>query len=182
MLPFFGVLSPVTWVLSWCGWIWVLGGASLALFGSVRRRNWWSVSVFGALAVLAGSGLWALGLPQSSPDGQFRQHRNELGRLAADYRAGRLTWGEEADSALPLRLRFASIDGRAYRRCGTTDSDAEPPLCALYLPAWQNWRAENGTGIAYYPREPGPDAAIMTAAGDIGVPVKELGDGWWWVD
>ncbi|TDC39170.1 hypothetical protein E1211_04845 [Micromonospora sp. 15K316] len=71
---------------------------------------------------------------------------------------------------MPWRLTYLSIDGQAHRRGG-----------ALYLPVWQDWRAESGVGLAYFPTSPNPDTLIATASGDMGHPVRYLGDGWWWV-
>jgi hypothetical protein len=176
------VLSYVTWTVSWLGWACVIGVPAVVLIRRARQRTWRSASVFGGLLVVGGLGLWTVGFPQASPEGQFRQHRNDLARLAADYRAGRIAANEDTDVGLPLRLRFMSIDGHAHRRCRDAEQLSEPAACPLYLPAWQNWRAESGTGFAYYPTEPGPQASLVTAAGDVGVPVRELGDGWWWVD
>jgi hypothetical protein len=46
---------------------------------------------------------------------------------------------------------------------------------------WQDWRAENGGGIAYFSTPPTVDTTIATAAGDVGSPTRPLGDGWWLV-
>jgi hypothetical protein len=40
---------------------------------------------------------------------------------------------------------------------------------------------EVGVGFAYFPVAPGPDASIATAEGDAGIPTRQIGDGWWWV-
>ncbi|MEU4677789.1 hypothetical protein [Micromonospora sp. NPDC023737] len=66
-------------------------------------------------------------------DSQFRLHRSRLAELAAGYRVGELA----PDVALPWRLRYLSIDGQAHERDG-----------ALYLPVWQDWRAESGVSLA----------------------------------
>jgi hypothetical protein len=177
VLPLFGVLSMVTWSLISLCWLWVivvpvLAAGVLAWHGAVRPAV-----VLSLLAVLTGAALWTLGLPQCTPEGQFRQHRGDLARLAADYRAGRV----DGDTALPWRLRFLSVDGQAHRRCGLADPQTGRKDCALFLLLWQNWRAESGIGFAYYPTRPGPDASIVTAEGDVGEPVRELGEGWWLV-
>ena len=75
-----------------------------------------------------------------------------------------------------------SIDFQSHDRCAMTYRQTERKDCALFLLAWQDWRAEDGVGFAYYPTQPGPEASLMTAAGDVGRPARELGDGWWWVD
>ncbi|WP_446218643.1 hypothetical protein [Micromonospora sp. IBHARD004] len=70
-----------------------------------------------------------------------------------------------------------------HRRCDGRDPASEALTnCALYLTAWQNWRGESGVGFAFYPTPPRPDTLLATAMGDMGSPVRELGDGWWWVE
>jgi hypothetical protein len=172
-LPVFGVLSTATWSLTSLSWMWVivvpiLGAGRLAWHRRVRLAV-----VLTLLTVLTGAALWAWGPPRRTPEGQFRQHRSDLARLADDYRAGRI----DDDTALPWRLRFLSIDGLAHPRCGFGHKD-----CALFLLMWQDWRHESGMGFAYYPTPPGPEAAIVTAEGDVGQPVRDLGAGWWLVD
>jgi hypothetical protein len=178
VLPVFGVLSPVTCPAIWAGWLWVIGVPSVAAIGLAGRRAWWPAASVGALAVLAAAGLWTVGPPELTPGGQFRQHRSDLARLAGDYRTGLF----DGDRVLPWRMRSLSIDGQAHQRCGSSDPVIGRRDCALYLPAWQDWRAQSGAGFAYYPTGPGPDASIVTAAGDTGKPSHELGDGWWWVE
>jgi hypothetical protein len=178
VLPVFGVLSPVTCSAIWAGWLWVIGVPVVAAIRLAARQVWWPAASVSTLAVLAAAGLWTVGPPELTPEGQFRQHRGDMQRLAAGFRIGLF----DGDGALPWRMRSLSIDGHAHRRCGFTEMVVGRRDCALYLPAWQDWRAESGTGFAYYPTGPGPDASIVTAAGDIGKPSRELGDGWWWVE
>jgi hypothetical protein len=175
VLPLFGVLSTVTWALVSLCWLWVVGVPVLVAGRLVRRRAVRPMVAWSLVAVLAGALLWTLGPPHRTPEGQFGQHRGDLLRLAADYRAGRIGGG----TALPWRLRFLSVDGQAHRRCGSADPPTGRKDCALFLLLWQDWRAESGTGLAYYPTRPRPDASIVTAEGDIGTPVRELGAGWW---
>ena len=177
VLPFFGVVSPVTWTVTGLCWLWVLGAPlAAAVVLTLRRARRWAAGL-AALGVLAVAAPAAVRPPAPTPEIQFRLHRGDLTALAADFRAGWLT----GDVDLPWRMRFLSIDGQAHRRCGETDERGRKQ-CALYLQMWQDWRAENGGGLAYYPDAPGPDAAIATASGDIGGPVRALGDGWWWID
>jgi hypothetical protein len=176
VLPLFGVLSVVTWSVIVASWLWVIGVAVDAAVGLTRRGARWWAAGWSMVAVLAAVGMWMAGWPHLTAEGYFRHHRHDLALLAAEYRAGRLG----ADTSLSLRLRSMSSDGQAHHRC---DISGEPPDarkdCALFLLAWQDWRGESGFGFAYYPTRPGPDALIMTAAGDAGHPVRELGDGWW---
>jgi hypothetical protein len=177
VLPLFGVLSMVTWSLIWLCWLCVTVVPTLAAGRLAWRRAVRPAVVWSLFAVLAEIALWTVGLPQRTAEGQFRQHRGDLAQLAADYQAGRIG----GDAALPWPLRFLSVDGRAHRRCGSADPQTGRKDCALFLLLWQDWRAESGIGFAYYPTRPGPDASIVTADGDIGAPVRELGEGWWLV-
>ena len=51
----------------------------------------------------------------------------------------------------------------------------------LFVQVWQNWRAESGTGFAYFTGPPAAGTMISTASGDLGEPLREVGDGRWWV-
>ncbi|MEU4243305.1 hypothetical protein [Actinoplanes sp. NPDC026619] len=51
----------------------------------------------------------------------------------------------------------------------------------LFVQLWQDWRAESGTGLAYFAEPPTTPTPITTASGDLGHPKREVGDGWWWV-
>jgi hypothetical protein len=80
---------------------------------------------------------------------------------------------------LPLRMRYLSLDGRAHMQhiyVGDRTHDV------LYIPVWQNWRHEDGVGLAHFVGPPPADAVLMTADGDGAGPIRPLGDGWWWVE
>lgn len=143
----------------------VLVSTTAVLVAGVRRS--WGVAVV-SLA-LAAAGVVAAPRP-SSPveyvDRQYRDHRAALSALARDYRAGRL----DGTLTLPAGVRDLCPSGFAY---------ASPT--ALFVQMWQNWRAESGTGLAYFARPPAPGTMIQTADGDQGQPQREVGDGWWWV-
>ncbi|MFC4012988.1 hypothetical protein ACFOY2_37575 [Nonomuraea purpurea] len=64
----------------------------------------------------------------------------------------------------------------------SVDGDVQAQERGLYLPIYVDWRAKNGSGIAYFRRPPSDDYLIQTAAGDLGRPTRDLGDGWWWVE
>lgn len=178
VLPLFGVVSPITWTLTWISWLWVIAVPALMAIRRGPRTAWPLPVLLTLLSLLAGALLWLVKPPALTVEGYYRLHRDQLAALADDYRAGPTT----APVELSLRSRPLSIDGRAYHRCGLTDPDTGDQPCALYLPLWQNWRAEQAAGIAYYPTPPGPDASLATASGDIGGPIRHLGDGWWLVD
>ncbi|SIQ81338.1 hypothetical protein [Micromonospora avicenniae] len=164
--PLLDVLSLLALpVLAGCWLLAVSTSVAALVVLLVRRAYVWAA---GALALAIGSGLilQTTDWERAYVDSQFRLHRSQLAELAAGYRVGE----PPPDVALPWRLRYLSIDGQAHERDG-----------ALYLPVWQDWRAESGVGLAYFPTSPTPDAVIATASGDKGKPVRYLGDGWWWI-
>ncbi|WP_346538637.1 hypothetical protein [Micromonospora sp. DPT] len=162
--PLYNAMSLLALLVTAACWLLAVGGSVAALVALLRRRAYgWAA---GALVVALGFGLLieATNWERRYVDSQFRLHRTQLAELAASHRAGTLP----PDAVLPWRLRYLSIDGRAHRRDES-----------LYLPVWQDWRAENGVGFGYFPTSSG--TLIATASGDIGCPVRYLGDGWWWV-
>nr|GID84100.1 hypothetical protein Ade03nite_30240 [Actinoplanes derwentensis] len=99
-------------------------------------------------------------------DHRYRLHRAALAELAEGYRAGRLN----GELTLPADMRSLCPSGFAY---------ADPTV--LFVQLWQNWRAESGTGLAYFAEPPTEPTPVTTASGDLGYPKREVGDGWWWV-
>lgn len=99
-------------------------------------------------------------------DYRYQLHRAALGELVEGYRAGRL----DGELTLPADMRSLCPSGFAY---------ASPTV--LFVQLWQNWRAESGTGLAYFAEPPTGPTPITTASGDLGYPKREVGDGWWWV-
>lgn len=99
-------------------------------------------------------------------DHQYRSHRAALAALAGEYRAGRLN----GRLTLPPEVRSLSPSAYAY---ASRD--------VLFVQMWQNWRAESGTGLAYFTTPPTAQTVVATAEGDFGRPQREVGDGWWWV-
>ncbi|MEV4813336.1 hypothetical protein [Micromonospora avicenniae] len=164
--PLLDALSLLALLVMAACWLLAVNGTVAALVVLLRRRAY--VWAAGALIVALGSGLilQKANWERAYVDSQFRLQRSQLAELAAGYRVG----GLPTDVALPWRLRYLSIDGQAHQRDG-----------ALYLPIWQDWRAESGVGLAYFKTSPSPDTVIATAFGDMGHPVRYLGDGWWWV-
>ncbi|MEV4641051.1 hypothetical protein AB0J80_27285 [Actinoplanes sp. NPDC049548] len=175
-VPVFGVLSPVTWTMAYLGWLGAILGPAYGALRSARIRGltptvmWWCLWVVLAVAILT-----MLRPPVLTVDDLYQRHRADLDQLAAEYRAE----GIGEDRALPLRLRFLAVDGQAHLRCTSRDPDRG---CGVYLMLWQDWRAEAGFGIAYFPVRPNSEVRITTASGDSGGPTRELGKGWWLVE
>jgi hypothetical protein len=153
--------------------IWLAGLVSAALVSTAviltacSRRSWGVALVSLALAA---TGVVVTTRHDSRGDYidyQYRTHRTALIKLAQDYRAGRL----DDNLILPPDVRSLSPSGFAY--AGRT---------VLFVQMWQDWRAESGTGLAYFIDPPTAETDITTASGDLGKPQREVGDGWWWVE
>jgi hypothetical protein len=140
--------------------------STAAVLIACARRSW---AIAGTTLALAAACIvvvtWHSG-DGDYVDYEYRTHRSGLAALAADYRAGRL----QGDVSLPPAVKGLSPSGFAY----ATDT-------TLFVQMWQNWRAESGTGLAYFADPPSRDATVTTAEGDTGHPRREVGDGWWWV-
>lgn len=88
VLPTFGVLSPVTWSMIWAGWLVSIVMPGVPAMRLAARRSWCQSASAGVLTMLAVAGLWTVGSPQLTPEGQFRQHRGDLARLAGTTERG----------------------------------------------------------------------------------------------
>lgn len=97
-------------------------------------------------------------------EGQVWLHRDAFAELAADHEHHRTL-------AVPGWMEYLSIDGQV-----------RPQRDVLYLPVFEDWRAESGRGIAHIPGSDGRGTTIQTASGDLGSATRDLGDGWWWVE
>lgn len=183
-----GVLSCAGWLLLIPAW-WLAGtpplvgsfvgrGISLVavlfavfvslaaiLFACVRRS--WGVAVVSLCLAAAALVVVSRQDSQVYPvDHRYQLHRAALAELADDYRAGRLN----GELSLPADLRSLCPSGFAYA-----------DRAVLFVQLWQNWRAESGTGLAYFAEPPTEPTPVTTASGDFGYPEREVGDGWWWV-
>ncbi|WP_433381557.1 hypothetical protein ACQPZX_17325 [Actinoplanes sp. CA-142083] len=131
------------------------------------KRSWMVVLVSVALAATGVVVCIRLISHTHSIDSRYRAHRAALAELAQQYVDGHL----DGMLTLPPGLRSLSPSGFAY---------ASPT--ALFVQTWQNWRAESGTGLAFFAATPTAQTTIATASGDAGQPQREVGDGWWWVE
>ncbi|MEO3854563.1 hypothetical protein [Acrocarpospora sp. B8E8] len=98
-------------------------------------------------------------------DSQFRFHRDEFAALVAENELNR-------PLTVPWWMKYFSLDGQVRQQGG-----------GLYLPVFvEPWRAESGRGIAYLRHPPTSEMIIKIATDDFGRPVRDLGNGWWWVE
>ncbi|WP_145831023.1 hypothetical protein [Actinoplanes teichomyceticus] len=151
-------------------WLAILLTAALVsttvILAACVRRSW---GVAWASLALAATGVVVTARHDPQDDYieyQYHTHRTALIELARDYRAGRLA----GDLTLPPGVRSLSPSGFAYA-----------DRTVLFVQMWQDWRAESGTGLAYFADPPTAETSITTASGDRGQPQREVGDGWWWV-
>jgi hypothetical protein len=175
------LMVPVLWLaqgppfggsyLSQAIWLAVLLGAGLisaaAVLTACLRRSWGVAVVTLALAVTGVVVTTRNHAQGDYIDHEYRAHRTALSELAQDYRAGRL----DGSLTLPHDLDSLCPSGFAYAS-----------RTVLFVQMWQNWRAESGTGLAYFAAPPAADTSVTTASGDRGRPQRQVGDGWWWVE
>ncbi|XVU22817.1 hypothetical protein ACQPZJ_36930 [Actinoplanes sp. CA-054009] len=153
--------------INWAGLLFAALVSITVIVKAARRRSW-AVALASLLLATTGAIFTAREKPQlGGIDYQYRAHRTQLADLARDYRAGRL----HGELRLPSGLRSLCPSGFAY----ANDT-------VLFVQAWQDWRAESGTGFAYFPTPPTEPTWVTTAWGDSGRAHRPAGDGWWWVE
>ncbi|MFI6458274.1 hypothetical protein ACIBF6_42845 [Streptosporangium amethystogenes] len=146
-------------------WIWAALWSFVAVMTYLSSRAYGQSFVTLVIAVTLGAIIWTTDWKTVYIDSQFWLHREEFATLVAENESGR-------PLTVPWWLEYLSIDGQVRQ---------QGPI--LYLPVFEDsWRAETGSGIAHLPDLPTSETTVQTAAGDIGSPVRDLGNGWWWVE
>lgn len=107
---------------------------------------------------------------------QVTTHREELRALAEAFDRGQVADGAK----LPRSLHTMATDDVAHVWSVDRGDPRERPV--LFIQTWQDWRAENGVGLAYLGSQPDAAMWVRTAEGDGGHPERDMGDGWWWVE
>ncbi|MFI6324597.1 hypothetical protein ACIBG8_44215 [Nonomuraea sp. NPDC050556] len=157
-LPITRELTFLSLLILVFAWLWVIVWNAKVWLSFLRLKQY--AFFIGALIVGTGLGAfvrtadWNTAFVQTN----FWLHRDSLRHLAEDFDNGR-----------PLTVP-------AWMGWFTMNGEVRPQGNTLYLPVWEDWRAETGVGIAYRPQ-----GVLQTAAGDLGHARWELGDGWWWV-
>ncbi|MGW5162400.1 hypothetical protein ACWEPN_43595 [Nonomuraea wenchangensis] len=159
-MGWFGALFVVAF-----GWMWGGLWTFIAVLLRLSVRAYARAVVVLVVAAVVGAGVWVVDWRAVFVDGVVWAGRDAFGELAADYRGGRPV---EA----PRWMAYVSVGGevRVLDR-------------GLYLPVLvDEWRGESGAGIAYLGLSPSAGRLVPTAEGGMGRPVRDLGDGWWWVE
>ncbi|MFF5211690.1 hypothetical protein [Streptosporangium sp. NPDC000396] len=145
-------------------WLWAALWSFTMVMSYLSRKAY--VRAFAALviAMAVGGAIWTTDWKAVYVDSQFWLHRDEFSALAAAY-------DSHESLVAPWWMKYLSIDGQVQDQGD-----------ALYLPVFEDWRAETGVGIAYLPNPSDSETVVQTAAGDLGRPARDLGNGWWWVE
>ncbi|MDP9863368.1 MULTISPECIES: hypothetical protein [Streptosporangium] len=161
-------LFRVSWLLAGLAlsvsWLWAVLWSFAAVMSHLSLKAYIRAFVILVSAVTLGAAVWATDWKTVYVDSQFWLHRDEFAALAAAH-------DNHEPLVVPWWMKYLSKDGQAWDQGDV-----------LYLPVFEDWRAETGAGIAYLPGPPDSRMIIQTAAGDLGIPVRALGDGWWWVE
>jgi hypothetical protein len=159
--------SFVGWSISLLAVLFAALVSTAAILIACVRRSWGVAAVSLCLAAVAVVVVSRQDSQAYPVDYRYRLHRAALAELVEGYRAGRL----DGELTLPADVRSLCPSGFAY---------ATPTV--MFVQLWQNWRAESGTGLAYFAVPPTKPTPITTASGDLGYPKREVADGWWWVE
>ncbi|MFB9209021.1 hypothetical protein ACFFV7_48100 [Nonomuraea spiralis] len=145
-------------------WAWAVlwSFAAVMTYLSLKRHVRSFVTL--TIAALLGVVIFRIDWQTLYIDGQFWLHRDEFAALVAEHESGR-------PLTVPWWMKYLSMDGQVQQQGEV-----------LYLPVFEDWRAETGSGIAHLPAPPTSRTLVQTASGDLGSPVRDLGDGWWWVE
>ncbi len=163
-IPVFRVSELFAWLAIMAVWLWVISRSVAVVVTCLFLKDYGRCVAVLLLALGAGAVVRTADWEPLYAEGQVWLHRDAFAELASDY-------DNHRPLTVPGWMEYLSIDGRVR-----SQDDA------LYLPVFEDWRAESGRGIAYVPGSGGRGATVRTASGDLGSATRELGDGWWWVE
>ncbi|MEU5867379.1 hypothetical protein ABZ815_39840 [Nonomuraea sp. NPDC047529] len=163
-LPMFQTIWWFSKLVTTAAWLWAALWSFTAVMASLSLKAHARSFVMLTITVFLGAVIFRADWQTLYIDSQFWLHGDEFAALVAENENGR-------PLTVPWWMEYLSLDGQV-RQQGEV----------LYLPVFEDWRAESGRGIAHLPGPPTPKTIIQTAAGDMGFPVRDLGDGWWWVE
>ncbi|MEU1386079.1 MULTISPECIES: hypothetical protein [unclassified Nonomuraea] len=164
-LPMFQTIWWFSKLVTTAAWLWAALWSCAAVMTYLSLKVYVRSFVVLTIAVFLGAVIFRIDWQTLYIDNQFWLHRDEFAALVAENENGR-------PLTVPWWMKYLSIDGQVRQQEEV-----------LYLPVFEDsWRAESGRGIAHLPVPPTSETLVMTAAGDLGRPVRDLGNGWWWVE
>ncbi|MEV4457026.1 hypothetical protein [Microbispora sp. NPDC049633] len=163
-LPLGRALSLWYWLLIMALLAWAAWWTFLAVMAYLSRKAYLRATVPLLVGVIVATALAIPNWENAFIDSLFLLQRDRFDAIGTAYRQGE-------PLPVPWWMGLLSIDGSVQ-----VQEDG------VYLPVYEDWRAETGAGIAYVPSSPDPETVFMTAAGDVGRPVRSFGHGWWWVE
>ncbi|MEV0597539.1 hypothetical protein [Nonomuraea cavernae] len=164
-IPIFHTIWLFTWLLIGIGWLWAGLWTFTAVMSYLSIRSYGRAVAGLVLAVSVGALLGRVDWPVTSVKSMLWLCRDDFAEVASAYERGRPV-------VVPAWMRSLAVDG-----------DVQAQENGLYFPVFVDlWRAETGVGFAYIPGTADPRRLLQTAAGDLGAPTHDLGNGWWWVE
>lgn len=146
-------------------WLWAGLWTFTAVISYLSIQAYARAAIALLIAVTLGAVIWRVDWRTTFIDSTLQLHQASFAELATAYREGK-----PLDPA--WWMKYLSVDG-----------EVQAQEHGLYLPIYlDEWRSENGSGLAYFPSPPSNDFLIQTAEGDLGRPIRDLGNGWWWVE
>jgi hypothetical protein len=162
-IPLSQMSPPLSWFLIAIAWVWAIFWSTMTTFACLAVRAYGRCVLATVVMLVVWAGIRVTDWNARYVDGLFWLHRDSFTVLADAYESGR-------PFTVPSWMKYVSVNGQVERQRN-----------ALYLPVFlDQWRSETGAGIAYLPK--GRERVIETAAGDVGRPVRNLDNGWWWVE
>ncbi|WP_204061613.1 hypothetical protein [Microbispora corallina] len=145
-------------------WAWAVLWSFLTVMSYLSLKAYLRAALALLLAATVGGALLVPDWERTFIDSLFLLQHDRFDAIGAAFR-------RDEPKPWPWWIGLVSMSG-----------DYEVQQYGLYLPVYEDWRAETGAGIAYLPRPPDQDTTFSTAAGDLGRPVRSFGNGWWWVE
>ncbi|MEU3167278.1 hypothetical protein [Streptosporangium sp. NPDC006930] len=163
-IPVFRVSWLFAWLAIMASWLWVISRSTAVVMSYLSLRDYGRCVA--ALLLTLGVGAVARTADWEAlyAESLIWSHQAAFAQLAVDH-------GNHRPLTVPGWMEYLSIDGQV-----------RPQGDTLYLPVFEDWRAETGRGVAYIPGSDGRGTTIQTASGDLGSATHDLGDGWWWVE
>ncbi|MFG1879795.1 hypothetical protein ACGFIV_33670 [Sphaerisporangium sp. NPDC049003] len=164
-IPLYRQIWLFSWLVNTFGWVWACLWTFTAVISYLSVQTYARAAIALIIAITLGAVIWRVDWRTTFIDSTLRLHQGSFAELAAAYREGR-------PLAPPWWMKYLSVDG-----------EVQAQNHGLYLPIYvDEWRSEIGSGLAYFPSRPSNDFLIQTAEGDVGRPIRDLGNGWWWVE